>query len=175
MPHEASSFYQDFYPRGLRKFCGIGIICLTSLIPALTVWKEGPEQVPLHQPAFGRGFPGTRGFGRPAWGGNNEPQKSTIPWGLIGRTLLASFGGVVGLAIYYPAWGFKRYALLCGPTLGLGSMMLLDWYLGGRTKIYRFEGVFAALIGAFPGVVLYALLARRKWHKKHPADAIWLS
>ncbi len=65
MPYENHSFYADFYPRGIRKFFAIGIICLTTLVPAVGAWKQGPEPVPPQQPAFGPRFPGPRGFAAP--------------------------------------------------------------------------------------------------------------
>ncbi len=167
MSGNGSSFYLDFYPRGLRKFFAIFVIFVTTFLPVLTAWKAGPESAAQPVRAFGPRFGNTR---REAIG-RSSSVVSRMP---IFRTLLAMFGGALGLAIYYPRWGFKRYALLCGPILGLGSMWLVGWYLTGRTTVYRFETVFAALIGAFPGAALYVLLARRKWHKKNAAESIWI-
>ncbi|MBI3860991.1 MAG: hypothetical protein HY290_03765 [Planctomycetia bacterium] len=168
MPQPGTSFYEDFYPRGVRKFVAIGVICVTTLVPSVVAWKDGAGAVPQQSPAFGSRF------GIPGRGGNAPSPRPGIPWSRIGRMLLSAFGGALGLAIYYPRWGFKRYALLCGPILGIGSIVVAEWYLTGRTRVYRFETVFTSLIGGLPGVVLYVLLARRKWRKKQPADTIWI-
>jgi len=167
MPPTGNSFYEDLYPRGLRKLLAIGVICATTLLPAITAWKTGPEPVPQPGPAFGPRF----GNSRRGTDGRTNSAGSTLP---VGRTLLAMFGGALGLAIYYPRWGFKRFALLCGPVLGMGSMFVAGWYLSGRSTVYRFEVVFSALIGALPGVALYVALVRRKWHKKQAATTIWV-
>lgn len=174
MSPQANSFYEDLYPRGFRKFLGISVVCLTSLIPALMHWKQGPDPNPQPAPAFGPHYSGHRGLAGPQPDRFSQPRKLVDTLLAIGRTLLAVLGGVLGLAIYYPRSGFKRFALLCGPILGIGSMMLAGWYLTGRTKVYRFEAVFAALIGAFPGIALYVLLVRRKWRKKHATETLWI-
>jgi hypothetical protein len=174
MSHRADSFYEDFYPRGFRKLLAVGVICLTSLVPAIVAWQREPENAPVQR------FGGPGGFSGLRPGGFNKLQNTAGSRLPIGRTVLAMFGGVFGLMIYCPRWGFKRYALVCGPILGLGSILVLNWYLTGRTKVYRFEAVFAALIGTLPAVAVYILLARRKWHLKNPpatketVETIWI-
>jgi hypothetical protein len=171
MPRGNDSFYSDFYPRGFRKFFAIGVICLTTLVPAVAAWKDAPGPIPPQGPAFGPRFPGPRGF--PARQQGDQP--SLVSRVLqAGRILLAAFGSILGLMIYYPRSGFKRYALLCGPALGIGSFLLLNWYLTGRVKVYRFEAVFAALLGGLPGVLLYIFLARRKWYGRQRSEALWI-
>jgi hypothetical protein len=167
MPPTQGSFYEDLYPRGLRKLFAIGLICATTLLPAITAWKAGPQPVPQPGPAFGPRF----GTARRGSDDRKNAAAATLP---IGRTMLAMLGGMLGLAIYFPRRGFKRCALLAGPVLGLGSMFVAGWYLSGRSTVYRFEAVFSALIGALPGVALYIALVRRKWHKRHSADTMWI-
>jgi len=167
MPPTQGSFYEDLYPRGLRKLFAIGLICATTLLPTITAWKAGPEPALQAGPAYGPRF----GNARRGTDGRTHAPASTLP---IGRTMLAVSGCMLGLAIYYPRRGFKRFALLCGPVLGLGSMFVAGWYLSGRSTVYRFEAVFSALIGALPGVALYVALVRRKWHKRHSAETIWI-
>ena len=104
---------------------------------------------------------------------NGQREARGATW-LAFRTLLAAFGTAVGMAIYYPRRGFKRYALLCGPIIGVGSAALTSWWLTGRANVHRFEVVFAALLGAAPGVLLYVFLTRRKWNKLHAPRDIWL-
>jgi hypothetical protein len=168
MPQSIQSYYEDFYPRGIRKMVAISIICLTTMVPAVIVWKDGGEPAP--QP-----HPGIRPrFGNRPLGGNQAPQPAAASRLPIFRTMLAVLGGFLGLALYYPRSGFKRYALLSGPLSGIGSLFVIGEYLAGRTTVYRFEIVFASLIGALPGVILYVILTRRKWHKKHSSDSLWI-
>jgi hypothetical protein len=168
MANQHSSFGQDFYPRGWLKVLAILLIFSTTLLPAVISWKNGPGR-DLQMPSrFGPGFGSLRQA--PALEAG-QPVSSRLP---IGQTILAVVGSVVGLALYYPKWGFKRYALLAGPVLGIGAMYFLNGYLEGRQTVHRVEIVFGGLLGSLPGCLFYTWLARRKWRRKNPPDSIWI-
>lgn len=110
----------------------------------------------MHQPVRDRFAPA-----RPA-------QPSWTWFGLFNSSLqlfLAMAGGIFSLALYYPRWGFKRFAILCGPIVGIGTMLLLSMYLFARTDVYKFEICIVAIIGALPGLLLYLLLVAWKFRR----------
>ncbi|WP_425617428.1 hypothetical protein NA78x_001105 [Anatilimnocola sp. NA78] len=169
----------SLYPRGFRKTLAMVLFFVTATLPSVVFWQseDSPPQPhgpvgfaamhPLDGPpsrAFG---PGPRSFGvshrHSHYGPAANDGPSLMSWvGTFFRWSLAFFGGIFSLALYYPRWGFKRFALLCGPIAGLGAMMALAMYLFARTEVYRFEIVFASMFGALPGILLYALLVYAK-------------
>jgi hypothetical protein len=169
MSQPQTTFYEDLYPRGFRKLLAIGIIFASSALPATYAWQHGGDAVA--DPADHFGVP--RGFAPPPRFGPAPPaaRAEGVP---LRRTFFAMLGSAIGLVVYYPRRGFKRYALLCGPLIGLGTAILTTSWLTGRQHVHRAELVFAALLGGAPGALLYAWLARRKWIKLHAREEIWI-
>jgi len=160
------TFYDDFYPRGFRKFFAMGIIFLTSALPATYAWQHGPIQQPQNRHAFPP-RPPNRWVNQDGDGNLTGMPRSFS----YKRMLLAMFCSMLGLMIYYPRWGFKRYALFCGPFIGWGTSVATSTWLIGRAEVYRVELVFAAMLGGIPGTIVYVLLARRKWCRKYKRTA----
>jgi hypothetical protein len=138
----------NFKLNGFRKFLAIALFFLTVVLPVSSLWQEGGLE-----PAASPRFPSfTRGARQ------TEPAIRT-PWYLWP---LAITGGILSLALYCPNWGYKRYALLCGPIAAIGTQMFLVYWLTGRTTVYRFEPVLVAMAGALPGIAIWVMLILRK-------------
>lgn len=151
----------DLRPNGIRRFLAIALFFVAVVLPIDAVWRAGglEPQAPV---------PDRHAMIRPPWREAREPAAPEIalPFYLWP---LAIVGGIFSLALYAPAWGCKRYALLFGPVAAGGALMFLKYWLTGRQEIYRFEPVIASMIGAAPGVALWAALVLRKL--RHKAEA----
>lgn len=179
----------SLYPSGWRKTLAMLLFFATTTMPSVFVW-----QYPNRQPPIPVGVSAVRPWEGPTgrtWtytsqapvGARSQMYISNFPsnkrpspfrWlGSFFRLSLAVLGGILSLALYYPFSGFKRFAVLCGPIVGLGSMIALGMYLFARTEVYRFEIAFAAICGALPGVALYAILVYTKANRlaNQPVDA----
>lgn len=177
---------EALYPRGFRKTLAMILFFLVTTLPTVILWENTPvSQTPLPGSAGARGFGGS-GFGphdrfggspggrfQPSsFGGrfNSAPQASrNWSWSNIlppfAQVFLATVGGAFSLALYYPRSGFKRFAILCGPMLGFGSMSALALYLAARSEVYRFEICFVAIAGALPGLLVYLALVYWKTNR----------
>jgi hypothetical protein len=184
------SIGEALYPRGLRKTMAMVLFFVTTTTPTVFLWQNPPANPQpngpigiarfrsLHEPPS-RGFGGrsmTPGFGPGFAAPAPAPSRTASNWlTSFVQLFLATVGGALSLALYYPRWGFKRYAILCGPLVGLGTMFFLGVYLFARTEVYRFEIVFAAMIGAIPGLLLYVLLVvwkTQRLNRYAPLEAV---
>ena len=151
---EVVRFRDEFGLYGFRKIFAVLVIVFATGWPVWS-WQRGESQPPARIP-----FPA----GPPSRWANDESesQRRILNWKSIVSIPIVT----MALALYYPRWGFKRYALLAGPLISLGVPWVLSWYLEGRTSVYRFELVVAAWMGALPGAALYAWLAWRKARRR---------
>lgn len=146
-------------PNGMRRFLAIAIFVLCVIIPVQSAWQDG--QLEGESTSISRFGPR---LGRAGY--VNSTPSVHISWYLWP---LAITGSIFSLALYFPSWGFKRYALVCGPVAGIGALMFLSYWLTGRQTIYRFEPVLVAMAGAVPGVAVWALLILRKIERRRLA------
>lgn len=144
--------------RGFRRYLAVMIFVGCIILPVESLWKDGKLETQENTT--------TNRFGpRSARLAAAETPNSgvKVTWYLWP---IAVMGSMLALALYCPGWGFKRYALLCGPIVGIGALMFLSYWLTGRDKIYRFEPVLVAFAGAAPGIAIWTMLVLRKAEKK---------
>jgi hypothetical protein len=147
----------DLNVRGFRRYLAIFLFMVGVIFPIDSCFRDGL----LLETANVRSAPMSR-FGGPRGRLVEATQESSMPWYLKPLAVVMS---ILALMLYLPNWGFKRYALIAGPMIGLGSIWLLTYWLTGRTSIHRFEPVLAAMLGALPGVAVWILLVRAKAHR----------
>lgn len=163
----AEPISEGLYPRGFRKFLALILFFAATTTPTVFLWQNPPDSPAVSEagsfapyPAPPSRYPSHRPYGPQA------SSSSGSTWWLLFCSFmqlsLATFGGLFSLALYYPRSGFKRFALLCGPLVGLGTMFLLGIYLAARTNVYRFEIPLVAIVGAAPGLTMYVLLVSWK-------------
>jgi hypothetical protein len=149
----------DMNVRGFHRYLALTLFFLCTILPVDCLWKEGKldpqNNAAQTPPRFGPRF-GPR-LGQQA--AEEERSGVEVTWYLWP---LAVGGSILAMMLYCPNWGFKRFALLGGPIAGIGALMFLSYWLTGRDRIYRFEPVLIALLGAAPGVGLWVLFILRK-------------
>ncbi len=173
------SYREEFGLRGFRKLLAAMLILAVTVIPSLSAWQRGPAAAD-DAGAFPRGafgpradFPAGR-FGRP--GGRFADQQAGGGWNVLGVIWSAMVRGFVTVAttlllmLYYPASGFKRYALLAGPLIALLVPAAISLYLRGRQEVYNVELALVACVAMLPGVGLYVLLT---WRKAQRLGMVW--
>lgn len=141
--------------RGLSRYLALIIFFACIILPVESLWKDGKLDPERNATQMGRIGPR---LGRMATG-DAAPSGVQVSWYLWP---IAVMGSIVALMLYCPGWGFKRYALLCGPIAGIGALMFLSYWLTGRHTIYRFEPIVVAMAGATPGIALWTMLVLRK-------------
>lgn len=144
----------DLNVRGFLRYLAIILFVAGVVLPLDSSWREGRLS----------GTPETRS-NVPRFGNvrsrfvDDAREQQGVPWYL---KTIAVVSSIVALMLYLPRWGFKRYALLAGPIMGLGAFWVLGYWLSGRTTIVRYEPVLAGMLGALPGIVLWIVLVRIK-------------
>jgi hypothetical protein len=172
---------EGLYPRGFRKTIALLLFFVMTTMPTVFSWQNPPTS-PAASNSSGinsfEPFPGppSRHFNHRPFGAAQQATPPSRGWAYLLSSFLqlslATIGGAFSLALYYPRSGFKRFALLCGPLVGLGTMFTLGLYLAARSEVYRFEICFASLVGAAPGLALYVLLVSWKANRLAQAFAV---
>jgi hypothetical protein len=158
----------ELYPRGFRKLLGMILVMLATIFPAVNAWKNPPAVSPT-RPSFGPpplGRINNTRFGRTA-----EKRSSFFSLNTavsFFTKAMAFIMTAVGMMIYFPRSGFKRYALVAAVWLPIAVPWALSAYLSGRTSVYRSEIFLVSLTAAAPGLAMYVLLVawagkRRGW------------
>jgi len=135
-PVEIKSFRDEFYPSGGRKVIAMLLIIAVTGFPALRQWETYAEY-----------------------------ETTSRIWEVL-RTAFTMFVVTASLMLYYPSWGYKRYALLSGPMIALCIPWAVSSYLQGRTTVYRTEVAIVTLVAALPGAALYGYLCWRKARRR---------
>lgn len=164
---EVLSYREEFSPNGLRKIIAMLMIATVTVLPPVVSWERSSGEE-----STARGMP----TGRFAPGGGFLPEAppphvralawlGTVLWRLF--TLAVT---VVGLIIYYPRKGFKRYALVAAPILAFFVPAAVALYLHGRSEVFRVEVFLVTLVAAAPAVALYVYLT---WRKARRLGMMW--
>jgi hypothetical protein len=163
---EVISYRDEFYPAGFRKLLALMMISAVVAIPPLFAWQHEPVERPA------RSFPTGRYAPRGAFLPDREPAGQRIAGAVLSgfKHLTIAFVVTLGLALYYPRSGFKRYSLLCGPLIAWLAPLCVAAYLAGRTEVFRFEIVLATIASALPGAALYVWLT---WRKAQRQGMVW--
>lgn len=156
---EFERYRDEFYPSGFRKIFAMLLVTSVVVLPELNAWRDSPAQRPSPM-----GMPSGR-F-RPSGGflsEYSEPRPSLFQsvWSSIKRGFV-TIVAIVGVMLYYPRTGFKRYALLVGPVFAFLVPVCVRLYLQDRTEVYSTEIVLVSLVAFLPGIALYAFLTWRK-------------
>jgi hypothetical protein len=173
------SYREEFGLRGFRKMLAAMLILAVTVIPVLSAWQRGPAEEDAGG-AFPRGEFGPRA-GLPA--GRFGPRRGMFAereagggWNVLRVIWSAIVRGFVIIAttlllmLYYPASGFKRYALLAGPLIALLVPATIAMYLRGRQEVYNVELALVSCVAMLPGVGLYVLLT---WRKAQRLGMVW--
>lgn len=166
---EPVRYRDEFSMYGLRKVLAGLLIAAATTLPPVIAWQH-----PAADPPRSAGFPSGRFAPRGGFLRERE-QPST------GRTILSWLAAAfrhttvavvttLGLMLYYPRQGFKRYALLCGPLLAVIVPACLSAYLQGREEVYRVELVLVSMIASLPAIGLYVWLT---WRKAKKLGMVW--
>ncbi|MCA9058723.1 MAG: hypothetical protein KDA85_09495 [Planctomycetaceae bacterium] len=161
---DAVRYRHEFYPAGFRKLMAIMLITSVTVLPEVFSWVGPPEGestingIPTGRYAPRGGF--LPGDSRPRYAAPQTSFLKTV-WTAVKRCFVVVVT-TLGVVLYYPRRGFKRYALLCGPVIALLVPLVMSLYLRGRTEVFRAEILVVALIALSPGIGLYVLLTWRK-------------
>ncbi|MGE3777187.1 MAG: hypothetical protein AB7F89_08390 [Pirellulaceae bacterium] len=156
---EIVRYRDEFYPVGFRKLFALMLVSSVTVLPAVASWADTPvESATESRLPTGR-FRPRGGFLRET----EKPQPGVVStlWGIVKRCFQVTVA-TLGVMLYYPRSGFKRYALLCGPFIAFFVPFVVGLYLRGRSEVFRAEIVVVALLALAPGVALYVLLTSRK-------------
>jgi hypothetical protein len=155
---EIVRYRDEFYPAGFRKVFALVLVVSVTVLPELFSWVGTPVERPAARTPTGR-FGPSGGF-LPE---RQQPRSNVlhILWSFIKRSVVLLIT-TLGVALYYPRPGFKRYSLLCGPLIALIVPTCIAVYLQGRTEVFRAEILIVSLVALLPGIGLYVLLTWRK-------------
>jgi len=162
---EIVSYHDEFYPSGFRKFMAMLLVLSVTALPEVFSWVSSPEPPARSMPS-GRFSP--RGGFLEEREGPARNILSTL-WTITKRCFVMLVC-TLGLMLYYPRSGFKRYSLLCGPILALTVPLVVSAYLSGRTEVFRAEILVVTLVSLVPGVGLYIFLT---WRKAQSMGMVW--
>jgi hypothetical protein len=156
-------YRDEFYPSGFRKILAIMLVTAVTVLPEFFSWASPPRQeVSFGSP--GARFPSSR-FSSDRFqedsGGSTAGKVLGVVWRIF-KTGFVMVVATLGVMLYYPRPGFKRYALLCGPLIAIMVPLTLSLYLRGRTEIFRAEILVVSLVAAIPAIALYFYLTWRK-------------
>ena len=156
---EILRYRDEFYPSGFRKVFALMLIVSVTVLPGVFTWVGTPVKQD-------RATTTPSGQFRPSGGFLPERQEPLtgileLIWTVLKRCL-AIFFTTLGVMMYYPSRGFKRYALLCGPLIAIVVPICLAVYLQGRTEVFRAEILLVSLLALSPGIGLYVYLTWRK-------------
>lgn len=152
-------YRDEFYPSGFRKVLALLLVMSVTVMPEVFSWLNSPASPPAVSSLPTGRFHPSGGF----LGNRDEPDSGALHtlWTFVKRSfvvIVATFG----VMLYYPHSGFKRYALVCGPLMAFLVPPCIEWYLRGRTEVYRVELVLVSLVALLPGILLYIILTWRK-------------
>ncbi|MCO6455574.1 MAG: hypothetical protein J5I93_09790 [Pirellulaceae bacterium] len=166
---EPVRYRDEFSMYGWRKVLAGLLIAAATTIPPVIAWQH-----PAADPPPSSGFPSgrfpvrerfVRDRGQPSTG------SKILSWlAAAFRHTTVALVTTLGLMLYYPRQGFKRYALLCGPVLAIIVPACLSAYLQGREEVYRVELVLVSIIASLPAVGLYVWLT---WRKGKRLGMVW--
>lgn len=92
----------------------------------------------------------------------STPYFHAIP--LLILLMIAAVGGAEGMALLAPR-PLRMIGMFCGILIGLGSFALHSYYSSFRSEMHNYESTLIGMLGALPGILLYAGLRQWKIHR----------